>query len=92
MVLFSPASQDMHDTNVLPIRREKGHSIGTEVITHLQVLSLLPGTSGPHAIFRPRQNRPVSYPSIVFDAVAEICVMHLSEMLNVDEGSLSFEQ
>jgi len=34
--------------------------MGAEVITHLQVLSLLPGTSGPHAIFRPRQNSHAS--------------------------------
>ena len=32
---------------------------------------------------------PVSYPSIVFDAVTEICVMHLLGMLNVDEESRS---
>jgi len=34
--------------------------MGAEVITHLQVLSFLPGTSDPHAIFRPRQNRHAS--------------------------------
>jgi hypothetical protein len=60
MVLFSSASQDTHDAKVMPIRREKGHSMGVEVMTHLQVLSLLPGTGGPHAIFRPRQNRHAS--------------------------------
>lgn len=32
---------------------------------------------------------PVSYPSIVFDAVAEICAMHLSGMSNADEESPS---
>jgi len=34
--------------------------MGAEVITHLQVLSLLPGTSGPHAISRTRQSRHAS--------------------------------
>jgi hypothetical protein len=29
-------------------------------ITHLQVLSVLPGSGGPHAILRPRQNRHAS--------------------------------
>jgi len=38
----------MHATSVMPIKRDKGHS---EVITHLQIPSLLPGTNGPHAIF-----------------------------------------
>jgi hypothetical protein len=31
----------------------------------------------------------VSYPSIVFDVVVEICIMHLSGMLNIDEESPS---
>ena len=34
--------------------------MGAEVITLLQVLSLLHGTSGPHAISRTRQSRHAS--------------------------------
>jgi hypothetical protein len=89
MVLFNPASQDRHGANVMPIRNIQWEQ--KSLLTCRSCLCCLAQVARTRffALDRIGTQAPVSYPSIVFYAVAEICVMHLSGTLNVGEESPS---
>ena len=89
MVLFNPTSQDRHDADVMPIRNVQWEQKSLRTCRSCLCFLAQVARTRFFALDSIGTQALVSYRSIVFYAVAEIRVMHLSGSLNVSEESPS---